>query len=68
MTQSQRILRHMQDHGSITSAEAFLEYGVARCASRIHDLRKQGWQIDSKPVKSTNRYGESVTYSRYEWA
>ena len=68
MKQTDRILRHLRDHRHITSAEAFLEYGISRCASRIHDLRKQGYQIDSVPVKSTNRYGEPVHFARYELA
>ena len=40
MTQNERILRHLQDGGTLTQAEAFLEYGVGRLSSRICDLRR----------------------------
>ena len=40
MTQSERILRHLTDYGSITQGEALQEYGIMRLASRVNDLRK----------------------------
>lgn len=42
MTQCEKILRHMEDYGSITSLEAIQEYGIMRLASRITDLKKTG--------------------------
>lgn len=35
MTQCERILRHLQDYGSITQAEAVTEYGCYRLGARI---------------------------------
>lgn len=64
-TQCKRILRHMQDFGSITSKEAIEEYGCLRLASRIHDLKNQGYNISGKFVTSKNRYNEPVTYKKY---
>lgn len=40
-TQCERILRHLRDYGSITQKEAYAEYGIARLASRINDLKKK---------------------------
>lgn len=34
-------------------------------ASRIDELRKGGWPIQTVPVKGVNRYGEKTTYARY---
>lgn len=48
MTQNERILRHLNTYGSITTYEAFSEYGITRLASRICDLRKDGYAITGK--------------------
>lgn len=65
MTQNQRILRHLQDFGSITQGEAYAEYGIMRLASRVNDLRKAGHPIITERVDSVNRYGEKIHYGRY---
>ena len=65
MTQCERVLRHLEDFGSITSAEAISEYGVYRLASRISDLKKQGVPIEKEMVSGKNRYGEPTSYARY---
>lgn len=65
MNQCERILRHLEDYGSITSLEAISEYGIMRLASRITDLKKRGHKITSETVSGVNRYGETTYYSRY---
>ena len=42
MTQNERILRHLNEQGSITQLEAMKEYGIMRLASRISDLKRKG--------------------------
>lgn len=64
-TQCDRIMRHMQDYGSITSAEAISEYGIYRLASRISDLRRRGVPIKREFRQSKNRYGELVSFAAY---
>lgn len=64
-TQCARILRHMRDYGSITSLEAMKEYGIMRLASRITDLKRQGYVIESTTEAGKNRYGEATRYARY---
>lgn len=68
ITQCERILRHMKDHGSITSLEAVTEYGILRLASRINDLRAQGIAIVSETKAGKNRYGETTHYAVYRLA
>lgn len=68
MTQCDRILRHLNDHGSITSLEAMSEYGIMRLASRINDLKKMGYPILSERVTGKNRYDETTSYSIYRLA
>lgn len=65
MTQCERIIRHLEDYGSITSATAMEEYGIMRLASRISDLKKQGVSIKTEIVSGKNRYGERTSYARY---
>lgn len=65
MTQTERIIRHLRDHGSISSLEAMQEYGVMRLASRISDLKKSGIPIRREMVSGKNRYGEATSYARY---
>ena len=64
-TQCERILRHLRDYGSITQKEAYAEYGIARLASRINDLKKKGFNITSETVTGKNRYGEATHFSLY---
>lgn len=65
MTQCERILRHLEDYGSITSLEAMTEYGIMRLASRISDLKKLGYPIIGDTETGKNRYGEETRFSRY---
>ena len=60
-----RILDHMKKHGSITSMEAFHEYGITRLASRIFDLRELGYDIATLMMDGENKYGEAVKYAKY---
>ena len=64
-TQCDRILRHLKDFGSISSLEAIQEYGILRLASRISDLKKQGYAISSETATGKNRYGEVTHFSVY---
>lgn len=65
MTQCERILSYMQRYGSISTMEAFKDLGCTRLASRINDLKNQGYAIKSGFVTSKNRFGENVSYKRY---
>ena len=65
MTQCERIMDYIKRFGSITTIEAFSDLGITRLASRIHDLRELGIEIDSETIKGKNRYGETVHYTRY---
>ena len=65
MTQCDRILRHLQDYGSITQAEAVTEYGCYRLGARIWDLKARGVAIKSETVSGKNRYGERTSFARY---
>jgi hypothetical protein len=63
--QKERILQHLTDFGSITSAEAMQDYGIMRLASRVNDLRREGHPIITEVVEGRNRYGEKTRWARY---
>lgn len=65
MTQNERILRHLNDYGSITQLEAMGEYGIMRLASRVSDLKRLGYGINTVMETGRNRYGEATHYARY---
>lgn len=65
MTQQEMILYHIKLFGSISPLEAMKQYGIMRLASRIHDLKKQGYAFNREVVTTKNRFGEPVRYMRY---
>ena len=66
LTMKDRILRHLQDHGSITTWDAIMEYGCTRLGHYIYLLRrKDNYNITDELVKSRNRYGETTHYKKY---
>lgn len=67
-TQAQRVLDYIDEFGSITQFEALRDLGVMRLASRISDLKKQGYPIKSEVVAVKNRFDEDCYVSRYSLA
>ena len=68
MTQTEKVLRHMREYGSITALDAIREYGILRLASRISDLKKQGYPIKSEVEAVQNRFEETCYIKRYSLA
>ena len=64
-TQTERVLAYMDEFGSITQLEALKDLGVMRLASRVSDLKKQGYPITSEIEAVKNRYGENCYIKRY---
>lgn len=64
-SQAQRVLEYIEKHGSITQHDAIIDLGIARLASRIWDLRKDGYNITGEMVKVKNRLGETCRVKRY---
>lgn len=53
-TQEEQVLAYMQQHGSITTWEAFMKLNITRLSGRIYDLRDQGYDIDMHYETSIN--------------
>ena len=47
--QCKLVYDHLVQYGSITSTDAWILYGITRCASRIHDLKKNGVEFQDPP-------------------
>ena len=65
MSQETRLLDYLAINQTITSMEALSELGIFRLASRVSNLKKQGYKITSRMVPVTNRYGEKCHVSEY---
>ena len=64
-TQCEKVLEYMRMFGSITQLEALQDIGCMRLASRISDLRHQGYAIGRRIKTGKNRYGDSVSFAEY---
>lgn len=67
MTQRVQIIEHIAKYGRIDQATAGEAYGIARLASRIAELKKAGYDIESTREKGFNRNGKRVSYAVYRF-
>lgn len=65
LTQEERVLEYITEHGSITTWDAFADLGITRLSAKIFDLTRDGYEFDKKVEKATNRYGKQVHFTRY---
>ena len=63
LSQCKLILEYLAEHGSITAWEAMAELHIMRLASRIHDLKKMGYDIIGEMVSTNGK-----RYKRYRMA
>ena len=63
--QCEKILRYMQENGSITPVDAMAEFGCMRLAARVADLKKDGYPIVKRMRSGRNRYDEKVSFAEY---
>ena len=64
-TQCNKVLDYMRTFGSITQIQALQDIGCMRLASRISDLRYQGYAIGRRMKTSKNRNGDDVYFAEY---
>ena len=65
LTQQERVLQYLEEHGAITQKEALNELGVYRLASRIHNIKQAGIKVNSQRIGVRNRFGELCHVSEY---
>lgn len=67
LSQTKLVLQHLNEHGSITSYEAFKLYGATRLSAIIYTLRHDyGYNITSYFEKVTTRYGHKTQIAVYK--
>lgn len=64
-SQKERVLKYIEDFGSISSFEAYKDLGITQLGARIWELKKDGVEIRTRWKVSYNRYLEKVTYKEY---
>lgn len=69
ISQRQRVLQYMENHGGITSYEAFLNLGVTRLSAVIFDLKKSLKDTD-RTIETTFKHkkcedGYTTTFAEY---
>ena len=65
MNQKDRIIKYINDCGSITALDAMRDLGITQLGARIDELQKDGYSFKKEWVRSKNRYGEDVDYKKY---
>lgn len=65
MTQCERVLKYLDDFGSINPLQAMADLGVMRLAARVSNLKKDGYPISRRMVVAKNRYGETICFAEY---
>lgn len=67
MTQAERIEAYINRYGSISPMEAFADLGITKLATRVSEMKKDGYVFEQEYIESKNRFGESVYYMRYSF-
>lgn len=49
-TQKYQVLKHLRDHGSLTTVLAFRRYAITRLSERIRELESDGYLINHTPI------------------
>ena len=65
MTQSERVLKYLEDGKKLTCLNAFEELGITQVAARIFELKEKGHDINTNRRKVTNRYNEICSVAEY---
>lgn len=65
MNQRQMILQYIEDFGHITSYEAYIDLGITQLATRIKELKEEGYRFNYTWVTKENRYGKPVRFKKY---
>lgn len=70
-TQSDKVMWHLENFGSITNLQCHAIYGIRHAPSVIRELRHrlkfQGnkYKIENRPKKGCNRFGQPANWDEY---
>lgn len=60
-----RVFDYINEFGSITSLQAFVDLGESRLSARVWELKAKNINISSEMVEVTNRFGEKRHVKKY---
>ena len=66
MNQRLMVLQYIRDFGSITSYSAYVDLGITQLATRIKELKQEGYYFTYEIEVKKNRYGKKVRFKRYK--
>lgn len=64
-THKTRLLEYLENYGSITTLQAIQDLGNTRLAVTVCNLRREGYDITSQPIKVPTRWGTETTVTKY---
>ena len=64
-TQRDKVLSYIRQFGFITSWQAYQDLGITQLATRIYELKQQGYVFSKTRVNTKNRMGEPTHYDEY---
>lgn len=67
MTQREKITNYIDQWGSITPMDAFMDLGITKLATQISLMIRDGVKIKKTMTKAKNRWGEPVHFMTYSW-
>lgn len=65
LTQAETILAALKRGERLTQLDALTRYGVGRLAARVHDLRRQGYDVRCRLTKVEARHGGARRVAQY---
>jgi hypothetical protein len=63
--QQKLVLDYLDKHPYITCRTSILALGIIDLRKRISELRRLGYDIEDRTVKTTNYYGKKIAYKEY---
>lgn len=66
MNQREQILQYIEDFGAITSYQAYIDLGITQLATRVKELKEQGYTFSCEWIRKKNRYGKPVRFKKYK--
>ena len=67
MNQLEKIIKFIDENGSITQRQALNFCGCGRLASRICDLKAADYKIKTELIKVKNADGSTSRVAQYSW-
>lgn len=65
MTQNEMIIEYLKEHKTMTPIDAFYEIGCMKLATRIGELKREGYNIETKMENYVTWRGEKKRHARY---